>query len=159
VLQRLAIARIENPTKPNIAAAIVGPENLSKPVIAAAVGKARAKWTELTADRGIDELRKIADAHMADYMKSTTHAHLYLDLSALTVTRPPRSQSAARAWRPRSARLGRVRAPAGTGTSGRSWRQLDLAGRDLAGLHAEDDRRPGAHRPGENDPFIGGQVR
>ena len=45
------------------------------------------KWAErceLSADWVVDELRKIAGANMADYMKSTTDGDPYLDFSALT---------------------------------------------------------------------------
>jgi phage terminase small subunit len=38
----------------------------------------------LTGDMVIDELRKIAGANMADYMKSITDGDPYLDFSALT---------------------------------------------------------------------------
>ena len=60
----------------------IGHENLRKPHIAAAIEQARAKRaerTELTADWVIDELRKIAGANMADYLKSTTHGDPYRD--------------------------------------------------------------------------------
>ena len=49
-------------------------QNLTKLDIAAAIKKAqskRAERFEVTADWVIDELRKIAGANMADYMKST----------------------------------------------------------------------------------------
>jgi phage terminase small subunit len=51
-------------------ARFIGAENLTKPNIAAALEKARAERCELTADWVVDELRKIAGANMADYMKS-----------------------------------------------------------------------------------------
>ena len=38
----------------------------------------------MTADWVVDELRKIADVNMADYMKSTPSGDPYLDFSALT---------------------------------------------------------------------------
>ena len=66
---------------------MIGPENLSKPVVAAEIEKARAKRAEraeVTADWVVDELRKIAGANMADYMKSATDGDPYLDFSALT---------------------------------------------------------------------------
>ena len=57
-------------------ARVIGHENRTKPDIAAAIEKAmaeRAERTKLTADWVVDELRKIAGANMADYLKSTTH--------------------------------------------------------------------------------------
>jgi len=68
-------------------ARVIGHENLRKPEIAAAVEKAmaeRAERTEVTADLVVGELRKIAFANMADYMKSTPEGDPYLDFSALT---------------------------------------------------------------------------
>jgi hypothetical protein len=65
----------------------------------------------------IDELRKIAGANVADYMKSTTDGDPYLDLSALTRGQTT-ALSAARACPPRSAladasaEFERVQAPA-----------------------------------------------
>jgi phage terminase small subunit len=56
----------------------IGRKNLTKVDIAAALEKARAKRaerTELKADWVVDELRKIAGANLADYMKSTTFRH------------------------------------------------------------------------------------
>ena len=49
--------------------------------IAAAIERAKGTpgRTELTADWVIDELRKIAGANMADYLKSTTHGDPYRD--------------------------------------------------------------------------------
>jgi phage terminase small subunit len=55
-------------------AAEIGRQNLRKLEIAAAIEKAiggRTERAELTADWVVDELRKIAGANMADYMKST----------------------------------------------------------------------------------------
>ena len=60
----------------------IGHENLTKVDIAAAIEKARAKRAErceVTADWVIDELRKLACANMADYLKSTTHGDPYRD--------------------------------------------------------------------------------
>ena len=71
-------------------ARVIGHENLTKPDIAAAIKKAmaeRAERTELTADWVVDELRKIAGANMADYMKANPAGDPYLDFSALN-TRP-----------------------------------------------------------------------
>jgi phage terminase small subunit len=68
-------------------ARVIGHENLRKPEIAAAVEKAmaeRAERTEVTADLVVGELRKIAFANMADYMKSTPEGDPYLDFSSLT---------------------------------------------------------------------------
>jgi phage terminase small subunit len=62
-------------------------ENLRKPEIAAAVEKAmadRAERKALTADWVVDELRKLAGANMADYMRSTPQGDPYLDFSSLT---------------------------------------------------------------------------
>ena len=56
-------------------AAVIGHENLIKPNVAAEIEKARTKRAErceVTADWVVDELRKIAGAKMADYMKSTS---------------------------------------------------------------------------------------
>jgi phage terminase small subunit len=52
----------------------IGHENLRKPKIAEKLEKARAERAErcaLSADWVVEELRKIADANMLDYMKST----------------------------------------------------------------------------------------
>src|SRR5580692_10166886 len=68
-------------------ARVIGHENLTKPDIAAAFEKAmaeRAERTRLTADWVVDELRKIAGANMADYMKSTPEGDPCLDFSGLT---------------------------------------------------------------------------
>ena len=68
-------------------ARVIGHENLTKPDIAAAIEKAmaeRAERTELTADWVVDELRKIAGANMADYMKSTPEGLSVVDFSGLT---------------------------------------------------------------------------
>jgi hypothetical protein len=75
-----------------MAAAIIrftSPEtaSLSSRNIAAAIAAAQdkhAERAELTADCLIDDLRKIAGANMADYLKSTTHGDPYRDFSALT---------------------------------------------------------------------------
>ena len=70
-------------------AAEIGHENLIKPHVAAEIAKARMKRAErceLSADWVVDELRKIAGANMADYMKSTTDGDPYLDFSG---DRPP----------------------------------------------------------------------
>ena len=67
-------------------ARVIGHENLTKPDIAAAIEKAmaeRAERTEVTADLVVGELRKIAFANMADYMKSTPEGDPHLDFSAL----------------------------------------------------------------------------
>jgi hypothetical protein len=75
-------------------ARVIGHENLRKPEIAAAVEKAmaeRAERTEVTADLVVGELRKIAFANMADYMKSTPEGDPYLDFSTLTSAQPRRS--------------------------------------------------------------------
>jgi phage terminase small subunit len=68
-------------------ARVIGHENLRKPEIAAAIAEAqnkRAERAELTADMVVDELRKIAFANMAGYMKSTPGGNPYLDFSGLT---------------------------------------------------------------------------
>jgi phage terminase small subunit len=68
-------------------AALIGHENLRKPNISAAIEKAigkRAESAELTASMVVDELRKIAFANMASYMKSTPGGHPHLDFSELT---------------------------------------------------------------------------
>ena len=44
----------------------------------------RAESTEVTADMVVGELRKIAFANIADYLKSTPEGDPYLDFSALT---------------------------------------------------------------------------
>ena len=65
----------------------LGHRQLTKVDISRAIEEAQAKraeHAELTADAVIDELRKIAFANMADYMKSTPHGDPYLDFSALT---------------------------------------------------------------------------
>ena len=49
-----------------------GTENLKTGALEKARAK-RAERRELTADWVVDELRKIAGANMADYLKSTTH--------------------------------------------------------------------------------------
>ena len=51
----------------------IGHENLRKPHVAETIGKARAKRAELTPERVIDELRKIADANMADYLEAASY--------------------------------------------------------------------------------------
>src|SRR6476646_6459848 len=64
-------------------ARVIGHENLTNPDIAAAIEKAmaeRAERTRLTADWVVDELRKLAGANMADYMRSTPEGDPYLDL-------------------------------------------------------------------------------
>ena len=61
---------------------MIGAQNLRKLKVAEAIEKAqtkRAERVELTADWVIDELRKIAGANMADYLKSTTHGDPYRD--------------------------------------------------------------------------------
>ncbi len=66
-------------------ARVIGHENLTKPHIAAAIEKAmaeRAERTEVTADLVVGELRKIAFANIADYMKLTPQGDPYLDFSA-----------------------------------------------------------------------------
>src|SRR5580700_11370390 len=68
-------------------ARVIGHENLTNPDIAAAIEKAmaeRAERTRLTADWVVDELRKLAGANMADYMRSTPEGDPYLDFSSLT---------------------------------------------------------------------------
>ena len=68
-------------------ARVIGHENLTNPDIAAAIEKAmaeRAERTRLTADWVVDELRKLAGANMADYMRSTPEGDPYLDFSRLT---------------------------------------------------------------------------
>jgi phage terminase small subunit len=65
----------------------IGHQNLTKLHIAAEIEKARikrAERTELTQDWVVEELRKIAGANMADYMKSTPEGALYLDFSTLS---------------------------------------------------------------------------
>jgi hypothetical protein len=64
------------------AAAEIGHENFIKLHVAEKIEQARAKRaerTEVTADWVVDELRKIAGANMADYMKSTTDGDPYLE--------------------------------------------------------------------------------
>ena len=68
-------------------ARVVGCRNITKANIAAAIEaqNKRAERTELTQDWVLEELRKIAGANMADYMKSTTpEGEPYLDFSTLT---------------------------------------------------------------------------
>ncbi len=68
-------------------ARVIGHENLTRPDIAAAIEKAmaeRAERTGLTADWVVDELRKIAGANMADYMKPGPEGYPVLDFSSLT---------------------------------------------------------------------------
>ena len=65
----------------------IGRQNLRKLEIAAEIKKAqtkRAERVEVTADWVVNELRKIAGANMADYMKSTPSGDPYHDFSALT---------------------------------------------------------------------------
>ena len=81
-------------------ARVIGHENLTKPDIAAAIEKAmaeRAERTRLTADWVVDELRKIAGANMADYMKSTPEGDPYLDFSALRLATVATATSASSA--------------------------------------------------------------
>lgn len=68
-------------------AASVGFENLRKPKIAAEVQRAmdaRAERTEVTADRVVAELAKLAFANLADYFRLTPHADPVIDLSTAT---------------------------------------------------------------------------
>ena len=68
-------------------ARVIGHENLTRPEIAAAIEKAmaeRAERTGLTADWVVDELRKIAFANMADYMKPGPEGGVVLDFAGLT---------------------------------------------------------------------------
>jgi phage terminase small subunit len=69
------------------AAKEIGYRQLTKAHIAAEIEKAqtkRAERCEVTADWVIDELRKLASANMADYMKSTPEGGIRLDFAALT---------------------------------------------------------------------------
>ena len=88
-------------------ARVIGHENLTKPDIAAAIEKAqaeRAERAEVTADWVIDELRKIACANMADYMKSTPEGGIVLDFAE---SKPRGTRSDRRGFR--SARRRRAR--------------------------------------------------
>ncbi len=65
----------------------IGPELLGKTCIAEAIQKAlaeRAKRTQITADRVLQELAKIGFANMADYMRVGPYGDPILDFSALT---------------------------------------------------------------------------
>jgi phage terminase small subunit len=69
------------------AAKEIGYRQLTKAHIAAEIEKAqskRAERCEVTADWVIDELRKLACANMADYMKSTPEGGVVLDFAGLT---------------------------------------------------------------------------
>jgi len=64
----------------------VGFENLKKPEIEKAIQKAfkeRAKRTEVTADRVIDELAAIAFANMGDYLSIDEKGNVQLDFTML----------------------------------------------------------------------------
>lgn len=68
-------------------AAVVGHENLRKPEIAGSIKRAqdvRSKRTQITADRVLQELAKIAFANMGDYMAIGADGDPCLDFSALT---------------------------------------------------------------------------
>ena len=68
-------------------ARVAGCKNITKVNIAAEIEKAQAKRAErceVTADWVIDELRKLACANMADYMKSTPEGGIVLDFAGLT---------------------------------------------------------------------------
>ena len=65
----------------------IGNENLSKPEIAKAIEDAqtaRAKRTEITADRVLTELGKLGFSNMQDYMRAGADGDPYLDFSNLT---------------------------------------------------------------------------
>jgi phage terminase small subunit len=65
----------------------IGNENLSKPEIAKAIEgaqTARAKRTEITADRVLTELGKLGFSNMQDYMRAGADGDPYLDFSNLT---------------------------------------------------------------------------
>jgi hypothetical protein len=110
-------------------ARVIGHENLTRPEIAAAIEKAmaeRAERTGLTADWVVDELRKIAFANMADYMKPGPEGGVVLDFAGLT-----RDQTAALcqgsiawpstvAWRGGPRRAGRGRTRPGRAGGGRA---------------------------------------
>lgn len=62
-------------------------ENLTKPAIADAIAEGRAAQTvrtELTADRVLNELQKLAFANMQDFMRVTSEGEPYVDVSLLT---------------------------------------------------------------------------
>lgn len=68
-------------------AASVGFENLRKPKIAAEIEVAmqrRADRTEVTAERVLNELAKIAFANLADYFRLTPDMDPYIDLASAT---------------------------------------------------------------------------
>jgi phage terminase small subunit len=65
----------------------IGNENLSKPEITKAIEgaqTARAKRTEITADRVLTELGKLGFSNMQDYMRAGADGDPYLDFSNLT---------------------------------------------------------------------------
>jgi len=65
----------------------IGSENLSKPYILAEIEKrmaARHKRLEISADRILDELRKLAFANMQDYIQVTEEGEAFIDLKSLT---------------------------------------------------------------------------
>jgi phage terminase small subunit len=64
----------------------VGHENLSKPDIAAAIceaKKTRSKRTEITQDRVLEELARIAFSNVGDYLKVGENGILALDLAGV----------------------------------------------------------------------------
>lgn len=68
-------------------AAFIGAENLKKPQIAAAVSQAlekRAQRTEITQDRVLYELARLAFSNMLDYIRVQPDGSAYTDLSQLT---------------------------------------------------------------------------
>ncbi len=65
----------------------IGAENLTKPLIRAELKRNMAKHAEkieLTADRVLAEISKMAYANMADYMTFTADGSAFVDLSKLT---------------------------------------------------------------------------
>jgi phage terminase small subunit len=65
----------------------IGCENLTKPDILAEIEKrmaARHKRLEISADRILDELRKLAFANMQDYIRVTPEGEAFVDLGSMT---------------------------------------------------------------------------
>ena len=69
------------------AARVTGPETLSKPAVATAIERAmakRAERTEVTAERVLAELAKLAFANLGDYFNLTGNGDPFIDLTAAT---------------------------------------------------------------------------
>lgn len=68
-------------------AGAIGHENLQKPEILGEIEKrmaARHKRLEISADRILDELRKLAFSNMQDYIRVTPEGEAFVDLGSLT---------------------------------------------------------------------------